>query len=155
MKKNVYGRKLSRSSSTRRGLFRALVRAFVLSGEIKTTYAKAKFFLPDLEKIINIAKQGDVSGRRRIYAMLGNDREVTDRIFEIAKSLSSKTGGYIKTVNLPARRGDAAPMVKLSWTEKIAISEKQKAESLKDKAKIKENKKVRTKNKGQTTKIKK
>lgn len=155
MKKKVFGRKLSRSSKSRRGLFRSLVRAIVINGEIKTTYAKAKFLLPEFEKLINVAKKNDIAGRRRIYATLANDREITDKIFEIAKSFTGRSGGYIKTVNLPARRGDAARIVKLSWTEKIEVGDK-KSKISKKREKIEKNKEIeKGKGKVKENKIKK
>jgi large subunit ribosomal protein L17 len=144
MNKKVFGRKLSRNFGSRRALFRSLTRAIAFNGEIKTTYAKAKFFIPEVERMLNSAKKDDIAARRRILATLANDREVTDKLFEIAKVFTGRTGGYLRTINLPKRRGDAAEMVKVSWTEKIDTSKQSLAESRLGKSEkkkpIKENK---------------
>jgi large subunit ribosomal protein L17 len=124
MKKKVFGRNLGRSYTAKKALYRSLVRAIVFNGEITTTKAKAKAFLPEIEKMINIAKKGGISERRRIYATLANSREEVDKVFEIAKVFKDRTGGYFRVVNLPPRKGDNAKTVKVCLTQKLPVSEK-------------------------------
>ena len=82
MKKKVFGRKLSRDRGSRTALYRALLKALILRGEIKTTYAKAKTIQPEIEKLITLAKKSNVSARRIVYARLANDRQSTNRLFK-------------------------------------------------------------------------
>jgi large subunit ribosomal protein L17 len=117
MRKRVFGRNLGRSYTSKKALFRSLTRAIVINGEIQTTYAKAKAVSGFVEKLIRVAKKGDVSARRRVYRELANDRESADEIFEIAKNFKTITGGYLKVVNLPPRKGDMARTVKISWSK--------------------------------------
>ena len=126
MRKRVFGRNLGRSYTAKKALTRSLVKDIVGSGDIVTTKAKAKFFLPELERMINLAGKGGVAERRAIYAKLANDRDTTDRLFEIAKTLKAVRGGYFKVVNLPSRRGDRASTVKISWSQKFEKTEKSK-----------------------------
>jgi len=101
-------------------LRRSLVRAMILYGGIQTTKAKAKFIQRDIEKIVTHAKSDKLSDVRHVYSFLLNNREITDRILKIAKeSFSSRNSGYTRIVYLPARRGDAAEMARIEWSDKI------------------------------------
>ena len=145
MKKKVYGRQLSQATKSRKALFRSLVRALVAYGKIKTTKAKAKSVQPLIDKVVNLAKKDGLTARRRVYALLRNDRKITDKIFEIVKTnFLKRRSGYTRIVKLPERRGDSSPIVILEWTEKIV--EKNKVDSGKSKKqKKKSEKKEKTK----------
>jgi large subunit ribosomal protein L17 len=132
MKKKIMGRKLSRDRGSRKALFRSLIAALVKHGAIKTTKAKAKAIQADIDKIINLAKGKSVSKKRQVYAFLGNNKEISETLFLIVESgFSKRRGGYTRIINLPKRRGDAAPMVRLEWVEEIAIGDKEKKVSKK------------------------
>ena len=122
MKKRVFGRQLSRERDTRRALFRSLIRALVEHGKIKTTKAKAKAIQADVDKLVNLAKKDSISAKRRIFAILGNDKETTKKLLkEVVPSFSDRSGGYTRIVPLPARRGDAAQIVRLEWVKEIEV----------------------------------
>jgi len=124
MKKRVFGRQLSRERDTRRALFRSLIRALVKHGKIKTTKAKAKAIQADIDKLINLAKKDSISAKRRVFAILGNDKETTKKLLlEVVPSFLDRSGGYTRIVPLPARRGDAAQIVRLEWVKEIKIKE--------------------------------
>jgi len=135
MKKRVFGRHLSRDIGARRALFRSQVRALVLFGAIRTTKAKAKAVQGMAEKLVTIAKEGTVINRRRIYALLGNDRKTTDTLFKlIGPTFLSRSGGYTRIVKLQPRRGDRAELARLEWSEKVQTQDKvqEKAKKGKD-----------------------
>jgi large subunit ribosomal protein L17 len=118
MKKKVFGKKLSRASSTRKALFRSLLKALITYGSIKTTKAKAKAVVPDAENIITVAKTGNLNSRRRVSAILSDDREVVNKFYSsVLPALKDRKGGYTRIVNLPSRKGDGAQMARLEWTE--------------------------------------
>jgi len=147
MKKRVFGRQLSRERDTRRALFRSLIRALVKHGKIKTTKAKAKAIQADIDKLVNLAKKDSISAKRRVFAILGNDKETTKKLLiEVVPSFLDRSGGYTRIVLLPARRGDAAQIVRLEWVKKIKIKE----------AKTTKEKKIKTvkKKEGKSTKKK-
>lgn len=117
MRKRVFGRQLSRNRGARTALFRSLVRALVLHGEIVTTKAKAKAIRADVDKLVTLAKKGDVAARRNVLGKLGNDRATTDKLFGLKAVLDGRTSGFTRIVALPARKGDLAQIVRLEWTD--------------------------------------
>lgn len=123
MKKKVFGRKLSRSRPAREALFASLAKSLILNGKIETTRAKAKAVIPDVEKMVTLAKKGEIAGRRKVLTMLDNAKEPTKILFkDIAKAFMSKNSGFTRITSLPRRVGDNAEMARLEWTEKIAAS---------------------------------
>jgi len=139
MKKRVFGRQLSRERDTRRALFRSLIRALVKHGKIRTTKAKAKAIQADIDKLINLGKKKTVFAERRVFAILGNDKETTKKLLrEIVPGLSDRSGGYTRTIPLPTRRGDAAQMVRLEWVKEITQAQgKAKTSKKKEKKSVK------------------
>lgn len=157
MKNKVYGRQLSMESDTRRALFRSLVRALVINGKIKTTKAKAKAIQGDIEGIITLGKKADVTARRRLYSILGNDRVTANFIVEkVVPAFSMKNSGFTRLTNLPRRVGDNAQMVRLEWIEEIEKYVKSNIGKAKSKVTEKEKsdkKKMEKKNEGKLAKI--
>lgn len=128
MRKRVFGRKLSRGKKRREALFRSLIRAVVLEGKVVTTQAKVGAVKAQIDKLVTLAKEGSLASRRRALSYLGNDRKVTANLFgPIAKIFFSRKGGYTRTIPLPPRRGDAAKMARLEWTEEIVASQESKS----------------------------
>lgn len=106
-------RKLGRRSAPRKALFRSLVTALFEKGKIETTEIKAKEARSLAEKMITLAKRGDLHARR-LAAEVVNDPEVLQKLFEeIAGRYTERNGGYTRILKLGPRRGDAAPMVQL------------------------------------------
>lgn len=127
MKNRIFGKKLSRGRPAREALFASLIRAFVLSGKIETTKAKAKAIQSDLEKIVSLAKKGTLSSRRQILANLDNAKDATEAIFvKVGRSFSKRSSGFTKIVNIGSRKGDNSPMVRIEWTENENVSTKTK-----------------------------
>jgi large subunit ribosomal protein L17 len=116
MRKKVYGKQLSRGRKSRTALRKSLIRAMVLDGKIKTTRAKAKVIQPELERIMTLVSQNNLSARRAVLAKLGNDSKVTAKIWadylEFAKARKS---GFVKSTLLPRRKGDNAELAILEW----------------------------------------
>lgn len=149
MNKKIFGRKLSRSRPAREALFSSLIRGMILSGKIVTTRAKAKAVQGDLEHMVTLAKRGDLSSRRRAFAYLDNQKVITELLFnQIAPFFVGRTSGFTRLINLPERKGDNAKMMRIEWTEKVAVREKVTADSKKTKTeKIKKivDKKIKSK----------
>jgi large subunit ribosomal protein L17 len=120
MKKKVFGRKLGRSRPAREALFASLVRAMVLSGKIITTRAKAKAVQGDMERLVSLAKKGELSSQRKIMAYLDNSKDAFSAlVYKVAPIFSTRTSGFTRLISLPSRKGDNARMVRIEWTEKI------------------------------------
>ena len=104
-------RKLGRNSAARKALFASILTSFFRYGRIETTEAKAKELRKFAEKIITLAKRGDLAARRSVMAQLA-DEDVVRKIFdEVAGKYQERQGGYTRILKLGNRRGDAAPMV--------------------------------------------
>jgi large subunit ribosomal protein L17 len=106
--------KLSRSASHRKALFMNLSREVFNHERIKTTEAKAKAVAPEIEKLITLAKRGDLHARRQALSSLGQDKFVVYKLFEeIAPRYAERNGGYTRILKLGPRHSDATEMVYL------------------------------------------
>ena len=103
-------RKLGRNSSARKALFRSVIVALVSQERIQTTETKAKEISGLAEKLITLAKRGDLHARRQVLSAIV-DEEATRKLFDvIAPKYTDRPGGYTRILKLGNRRGDAAPM---------------------------------------------
>lgn len=113
MRHRVAGRKLSRSSSHRKALYRNLVTDLLRHEKIVTTEAKAKEARPLAEKVITLGKDGSLHARRLALSTVG-DKKVVDKVFtELAPRYANRPGGYTRLLKLGFRAGDSAPMAQL------------------------------------------
>ncbi len=103
--------KLSRDSAHRKALLMNLSREVIDHERIRTTHAKAKALRPELEKLITLAKRGDLHARRQAMASLGQDKFVVYKLFEeIAPRYTERPGGYTRILKLGPRPSDATEM---------------------------------------------
>ena len=107
--------KLSRDASHRKALLANLCVEVIDHERIKTTEAKAKAVKPEVEKLITLAKKGDLHARRRAISTLQHpDKGVIYKLFdEIAPRYSDRAGGYTRILKLGPRHGDNAPMARI------------------------------------------
>ena len=104
--------KLSRDSAHRKALMMNLSREVIDHERIKTTEAKAKAAAPEVEKLITLAKRGDMHARRQAMSALGQDKFVVYKLFEeIAPRYAERPGGYTRILKLGPRRSDSTEMV--------------------------------------------
>ncbi len=117
MRHRVAGRKLGRSSAHRKALFRNLVTELFRHEQIRTTEAKAKAIRPQAERLITLARRGDLHARR-LAARDVQDPEILQKLFdELAERYEDREGGYTRIYKLGPRKGDAAPVVLISLVE--------------------------------------
>jgi large subunit ribosomal protein L17 len=103
--------KLSRDSAHRKALLTNLSREVITHERIRTTHAKAKAVRPEVERLITLAKRGDLHARRQAMAALGQDKFVVYRLFEeIAPRYGDRPGGYTRILKLGPRPSDATEM---------------------------------------------
>ena len=103
--------KLSRNSAHRKTLLSNLSREVIDHERIRTTHAKAKALRPEVEKLITLAKRGDLHARRQAMAALGQDKFVVYKLFEeIAPRYADRPGGYTRILKLGPRPSDATEM---------------------------------------------
>ena len=110
MRHKYGGRKLNRTSSHRKALFRNMAAALIKHEQITTTLPKAKELRPYLEKLITLAKRGGLSNRRLAMSRLGDEAQLK-KLFEVlAERYSDREGGYTRVLRAGVRAGDAVQM---------------------------------------------
>jgi large subunit ribosomal protein L17 len=106
--------KLSRDSAHRKALLMNLSKELIDHERIETTTAKAKAVKPEVERLITLAKRGDLHARRQALAALGQDKFVVYKLFdEIAPRYAERPGGYTRILKLGPRKSDATEMALL------------------------------------------
>jgi len=104
------GRRLSRTTEHRQALLRNLVTALLEHERVETTRAKAKEARQWAEKIITLAKRGDLHARRLTLAVIRSKKVVAKLFAELKDRYQDRPGGYTRIIPLGVRLGDGAPM---------------------------------------------
>jgi large subunit ribosomal protein L17 len=106
--------KLSRDAAHRKALLANLSKELIEHERIETTLAKAKAVKPDVERLITLARRGDLHARRQALSTLGQDKFVVYKLFEeIAPRYAERPGGYTRILKLGPRKSDATEMALL------------------------------------------
>ena len=114
MAHQIGGRKLSRKQGPRLALYRNLTVSVLRYEKVKTTEAKAKEIRSRVERMITLAKRGDLTARRAVLSQFPNEPLVVNKLFdEIAPKYADRTSGYTRIVRLGQRLGDAAEIVQI------------------------------------------
>jgi large subunit ribosomal protein L17 len=104
--------KLSRDSAHRKALMMNLSKEIIEHERIETTAAKAKAVKPEVEKLITLAKRGDLHARRQALSTLAQDKFAVHKLFvELAPRYAQRPGGYTRILKLGPRRSDSTEMV--------------------------------------------
>lgn len=104
-------RKLGRSTDQRKAMLRGLVTSLLKHGKIETTETRAKETRSLAEKMITLAKRGDLHARRQVLAFV-TEEEVVKNLFDtIAPKYTERNGGYTRMIKKGPRRGDGAEIV--------------------------------------------
>ncbi len=110
MRHRKHGRKLGRTSGHRRALFSNQATELFRHGQIKTTLAKGKALRPVVERLITLARRGDLHARRQAARWI-HDHEILQVLFEdIGPRYADRPGGYTRVIQADRRKGDGAPM---------------------------------------------
>ncbi len=117
MRHGCAGRQFGRDSGHRKALLRMLVTSLLKNEKIETTAAKAKEIRPLAEKMITLAKRGDLHARRQALSFIHDEAVVTGLFTQIAPRFASRNGGYTRIVPTRNRAGDAAPMAVIELIE--------------------------------------
>lgn len=110
MRHRKKGRNLSRSPSHRKAVLRNMAASLFRHERITTTVARAKELRPYAERLVTLARRGDLHARRRAARHI-HEREVLAKLFdEIGPRYAERPGGYTRVLKLGPRQGDAAEM---------------------------------------------
>ena len=108
-------KKFGRSTEHRDMMMRNMVTNLILAETIKTTLPKAKEARKLAEKLVTIARKGDLASRRLVASRLTQPKAVKKLFDKIVPGLEGRNGGYTRILKLFTRKGDAAKMVLFQW----------------------------------------
>jgi len=92
-----------------------LAKALIEHEKLQTTQARAKEVQPLVDKLVGLAKRGDLHARRQALAII-HDRDIVHKLFdEIGPRYEDREGGYSRVVKTGPRKGDAAPMAVIEF----------------------------------------
>lgn len=110
MRHRKSGRRLGRTGSHKKAMFRNMVTSVFEHERIVTTTPKAKEVRKVVDKMITLAKRGDLHAKRQALSFI-QSRDVVAKLFdEISGQFADRNGGYTRIIQTGQRRGDAAPM---------------------------------------------
>lgn len=118
MRHRIAHRKLNRTSSHRKAMFANMASSLIEHEQIVTTLPKAKELKPIVEKLVTLAKKGDLSSRRLAIARTRNP-DMTKKLFEVlGPRYKDRQGGYIRVLKAGFRHGDNAPMAVIEFVDR-------------------------------------
>lgn len=118
MRHRKAGRKLNRTSSHRKAMFANMAAALIKHEQIVTTLPKAKELRPFVEKLVTLAKKGDLASRRAAISKV-RDLEMVRKLFDtIGPRYEDRNGGYIRVLKAGYRYGDSAPVAVIEFVDR-------------------------------------
>ncbi len=111
-------RRLNRTHEHRKALFSNMAGSLIEHEQIKTTLPKAKELRPIVEKLITLAKRGDLHARRQVAAQLKEDKDVAKLFDVLGPRYADRPGGYIRVMKAGFRYGDMAPMAIIEFVDR-------------------------------------
>ena len=118
MRHRIAHRKLNRTASHRKAMFANMSSSLVEHEQIVTTLPKAKELRPFVEKLVTLAKKGDLNSRRIAIARMRN-KEQAKKLFDvIGPRYAERSGGYIRIMKAGYRHGDNAPMAVIEFVDR-------------------------------------
>ena len=118
MKHNIKHRKLNRTSSHRKSLFKNMSQALIKHEQIVTTLPKAKELKRVIEKLITLGKKGSLHARRLAFSKI-RDKDMVSKLFDaLATRYKDRNGGYSRVLKAGFRYGDSAPMAVIELVDR-------------------------------------
>jgi len=118
MKHRLKGKKLNRTSSHRKALFKNMAQAIIKHEQIITTLPKAKTMKPIIDKLITLGKKGNLHARRQAFSKL-RDEDMVSKLFDtLASRYAERNGGYTRVMKAGFRYGDAAAMAVIELVDR-------------------------------------
>ena len=118
MKHRLKGKKLNRTSSHRKALFKNMAQAIIKHEQIITTLPKAKTMKPIVDKLITLGKKGGLHARRQAFAKIRDNTMVSKLFDTLATRYADRNGGYSRVLKAGYRYGDAAAMAVIELVDR-------------------------------------
>lgn len=118
MRHGLAHRKLNRTSSHRKAMFANMAASLITHEQIVTTLPKAKEMKPIMDKLVTLAKKGDLASRRRAIAQI-RDKDAVQKLFAVmGERYTDRNGGYTRVLKAGYRHGDNAPMAVIELVDR-------------------------------------
>jgi len=111
-------RRLNRTHEHRKAMFANMAGSLIEHEQIKTTLPKAKELRPIIEKLITLAKKGDLHSRRNAASRLKQDKYVAKLFDVLGPRMAERNGGYVRVLKAGFRYGDMAPMAIIEFVDR-------------------------------------
>ena len=112
------GRKLNRTTSHRKAMFKNMAASLVEHEQIVTTLPKAKEIRPIVERLVTLGKRGDLHARRQLISQVGSAELAGKLIATIAPRYANRNGGYLRIMKAGFRHGDNAPLAVIEFVDR-------------------------------------
>ncbi|MEM6899806.1 MAG: 50S ribosomal protein L17, partial [Pseudomonadota bacterium] len=111
-------RKLNRTASHRKAMFANMASSLITHEQIVTTLPKAKELKPIMDKLVTLAKKGDLASRRRAVSQI-RDKDAVKKLFDVmGDRYADRNGGYTRVLKAGYRHGDNAPMAVIELVDR-------------------------------------
>jgi large subunit ribosomal protein L17 len=118
MRHGSANKKLGRTATHRVAMLNNMAASLIKHEQIVTTLPKAKALRPVVEKLVTLAKRGDLSARRLVISRLG-DQDQTKKLFDtLAQRYKGRPGGYTRIMKAGFRAGDNAPVAVIEFVDR-------------------------------------
>ncbi|MBL8557105.1 MAG: 50S ribosomal protein L17 [Hyphomonadaceae bacterium] len=118
MRHGVALKKLNRTAAHRTAMFANMAAALIKHEQIVTTLPKAKALRPVVEKLVTLAKRGDLHARRLAASRI-RDEDMTKKLFDtLGPRYKTRAGGYIRVLKAGYRYGDNAPVAVIEFVDR-------------------------------------
>ena len=118
MRHRKAGRKLNRTASHRKAMFANMAAALIEHEQIVTTLPKAKELRPIMDKLVTLAKRGDLHARRQAISRI-RDKAMVGKLFEtLGPRYEGREGGYVRVMRAGFRYGDNAPRAVIEFVDR-------------------------------------
>src|ERR1700760_3786215 len=118
MRHGVAHRKLGRTTSHRTAMFANMAASLIKHEQIVTTLPKAKEMRPFVEKLVTLAKRGDLHARRIAISRVRDVEQVGKLFATLGPRYKERQGGYIRVLKAGYRHGDNAPMAVIEFVDR-------------------------------------
>ena len=118
MRHGVAHRKLGRTTAHRQAMFANMAASLIKHEQIVTTLPKAKELRPFVEKLVTLAKRGDLHARRQAISQVRDVTQVGKLFMTLGPRYSERAGGYIRVLKAGYRYGDNAPMAVIEFVDR-------------------------------------
>jgi large subunit ribosomal protein L17 len=118
MRHGVAQKKLNRTAAHREAMFANMAASLIKHEQIVTTLPKAKALRPVVEKLVTLAKRGDLAARRLVISRMGDETQAKKLFDVIAPRYKARAGGYTRVLKAGFRQGDNAPVAVIEFVDR-------------------------------------